>query len=64
LENWYLKTLFAALLLIILIFSAVNPAYGQEGDPPSPAALTNQNIRFEHLTSEDGLSTDSVITLL
>ena len=32
--------------------------------PTSPPQIYNQNIRFNHLTSEDGLSTDRVGTIL
>jgi signal transduction histidine kinase/ligand-binding sensor domain-containing protein len=59
--NIQLKTIFSALLLLILIFSVVIPAYSQEGDPPAPA---REQVRFDHLTVEDGLSSDSVVTIL
>jgi ligand-binding sensor domain-containing protein/signal transduction histidine kinase len=60
-----LKTFSKALLLTILIIAAVMPAFGQDGDmPKSTPQIYNQNIRFNHLTSEDGLSTDRVVTIM
>ena len=60
-----MKTFSKVLLLTILIIPAVMPAFGQDGDmPTSPPQIYNQNIHFNHLTSEDGLSTDRVVTIL
>ena len=36
------------------------PGYAQGGDEPRPPRASGQDRKFEHLTPEDGLSTDRV----
>ncbi len=59
-----MKTFFIAFLLIILIFSAVIPVHGQGDNPPSLPESTNQDIRFSHLTTDDGLSNKGVFAII
>ena len=58
-------TLLALLAILLALFS---PAYGQaqgggEPAPPTPLPL-GQDLRFDHFTSEDGLSTNRVVPIL
>lgn len=57
-----MKTLLTALVIAILLtFSSSAPSYGQGGDDfEAPPDFPAQDLRFQHLTTEDGLSQDRV----
>jgi ligand-binding sensor domain-containing protein len=61
-ENTQMKTLAKAPLAALqVICSLPAPTYGQAGeDPLSPQGLSAQDPRFQHLTTEDGLSDSRV----
>ncbi|MCP4071153.1 MAG: response regulator [Hyphomicrobiales bacterium] len=56
-----MKTLFKSiLLLVVLLISTQATTYAQGGDNPSPLPPSDKFIKFDHLTTENGLSNDSV----
>ncbi|MDM8550663.1 two-component regulator propeller domain-containing protein [Desulfobacterales bacterium HSG2] len=56
-----MKTLFKSiLLLVVLLISTQATTYAQGGDNPSPLPPPDKFIKFDHLTTENGLSNDSV----
>ncbi|MDM8529700.1 two-component regulator propeller domain-containing protein [Anaerolineales bacterium HSG25] len=55
-----MRTLFKAiLLLVVLLISTQATTYAQGGDDPTPLP-SDKFIKFDHLTTENGLSNDSV----
>ena len=51
------KSLLITLLTLLLICSSSAPTYGRAGDDPTiPQEFPAQDLRFQHLTTEDGLS--------
>jgi ligand-binding sensor domain-containing protein len=51
--------------MTLLIFAAAAPAYSQGGDLPAASPRNfNQELQFDHLTVEDGLSSQQVLTIL
>ena len=52
-----MKSPFITLVLILLIFAAAVPARSQGGESPLGLAQAfNQDLQFDHLSTEDGLS--------
>jgi hypothetical protein len=54
-----MRTISTALLLpILLIYSAPALVHAQGGDGPAPPHASAQHVRFEHLTADQGLSSN------